>query len=286
MKANLDCIPCFLNQSLEAARMATGDEEVHTEVMKKVMAHLQGVSFGSSPPEISREVHALIKKITGSDDPYKKVKEESNIAAGRLYPGLKEMVERADDPLLAALKLSIAGNVIDFGTSNRFDIRDMIDRMENEGMGDSYPLFKKFLDKTESVVYLGDNAGEVFFDRLLIEKLADMGKEITYVVRANPIINDATVEDAKYAGIDSIAEVIAGDEGQAISAPGTLLSRASPEFMDRFTDADMVISKGQGNYESLSDVTRSMVFLLMVKCPLVARDIGMEVGNPVLKVKE
>ncbi|HHH78001.1 MAG TPA: DUF89 family protein, partial [Thermoplasmatales archaeon] len=237
-------------------------------------------------PEISREVHALIKKITGSDDPYKKVKEESNIAAGRLYPGLKEMVERADDPLLAALKLSIAGNVIDFGTSNRFDIRDMIDRMENEGMGDSYPLFKKFLDKTESVVYLGDNAGEVFFDRLLIEKLADMGKEITYVVRANPIINDATVEDAKYAGIDSIAEVIAGDEGQAISAPGTLLSRVSPEFMDRFTDADMVISKGQGNYESLSDVTRSMVFLLMVKCPLVARDIGMEVGNPVLKVKE
>lgn len=285
MKANLDCIPCFLNQSLEAARMATDDDELHAEVMKGVMFHLQGVSFSSSPPEISREVHALIKRITGSEDPYKRVKGESNAAAKQMYPELKNMVRKSDDPLLTALKFSIAGNVIDFGTSNRFDVRDIIDRMENEGMND-YPVFKKLLEKSEDVVYLGDNAGEVFFDRLLIEEIADMSKKVTYVVRANPIINDVTLEDAEYAGIDRIAEVISGDEGQEISAPGTLLSRASPEFMERFTNADMVISKGQGNYESLSDVNRSMIFLLMVKCPLVAQDIGMEVGNPVLKVKK
>jgi len=265
--------------------MATDDDELHTEVMKRVMLHLQGVSFSSSPPEISREVHALIKRITGSEDPYKRVKEESNAAAKQMYPELKNMVRKSDDPLLTALKFSIAGNVIDFGTSNRFDVRDIIDRMENEGMND-YPVFKKLLEKAEDVVYLGDNAGEIFFDRLLIEEIADMSKKVTYVVRANPIINDVTLEDAEYAGIYRIAEVISGDEGQEISAPGTLLSRASPEFMERFTNADMVISKGQGNYESLSDVNRSMVFLLMVKCPLVAQDMGMEVGNPVLKVKK
>ena len=286
MKANLDCIPCFLNQSLEAARMATDDEELHERVMKEVMAHLQNVSFSRSPPEISMGVHDIIRKITGSDDPYRKVKDKSNEMAKKLYPGMKEMVRNAEEPLLMAIKLSIVGNVIDFGTANRFNVEEMIEKAAEKELGGEYEEFKNALATSKSILYIADNAGEVFFDKLLIEKLAEMGKEIVYAVRANAIINDATKKDAEFAGIDEFAKIIAGDEGQEKSSPGMLLLNASPDFMEYFENSDMVISKGQGNYESLSDVERSIVFLLMVKCPLVAKDIGIEVGTPVLKVKK
>ena len=286
MKANLDCIPCFLNQSLEAARMATDDEELHERVMKEVMAHLQNVSFSRSPPEISMDVHDIIRKITGSDDPYRKVKDKSNEMAKKLYPGMKEMVRNAEEPLLMAIKLSIVGNVIDFGTANRFNVEEMIEKAAEKELGGEYEEFKNALASAKSILYIADNAGEVFFDKLLIEKLAEMGKEIVYSVRANAIINDATKKDAEFAGIDEFAKIIAGDEGQEKSSPGMLLSNASSNFMNYFESSDMVISKGQGNYESLSDVERSIVFLLMVKCPLVAKDIGIEVGTPVLKVKK
>ena len=286
MKANLDCIPCFLNQSLEAARMATDDEELHERVMKEVMAHLQNVSFSRSPPEISMDVHHIIRKITGSDDPYRKVKDKSNEMAKKLYPGMKEMVRNAEEPLLMAIKLSIVGNVIDFGTANRFNVEEMIEKAAEKELGGEYEEFKNALATSKSILYIADNAGEVFFDKLLMEKLAEMGKEIIYAVRANPIINDATKKDAEFAGIDEFAKIIAGDEGQEKSSPGMLLLNASPDFMEYFESSDMVISKGQGNYESLSDVGRGIVFLLMVKCPLVAKDIGIEVGTPVLKVKK
>ncbi len=286
MKSNLECISCFLNQSLEAARMATDDEEVHVRVMRAVMSHLQNASFNNSPPEISREIHDIIRHVAGSEDPYKKVKKLSNDKAEKLYSHLKEMVNEADDPLLTAVKLSIIGNVIDFGTSNRYDVEDMIDKAMDREVGNSYSEFKSKLEKTENILYLADNAGETFFDRLLIAKLADMGKKITYVVKANPIINDATIEDAIYAGIDNFAEIIEGDKGLEKSAPGTILSYTSKDFLNHFKNADTVIAKGQGNYESLSNVDRDMIFLLMVKCPLVANDIGIEVGNLVLKVKE
>jgi len=286
MKANLDCIPCFLNQSLEAARMATDDEEVHERVMKEVMAHLQNVSFSHSPPEISMGVHNIIRKITKSDDPYREVKDKSNEMAKNLYPHLKDMVRNAEDPLLMAIKLSIVGNVIDFGTANRFNVEEMVEMAAEKELGGEYEEFKNALASSKSILYIADNAGEVFFDKLLIEELAEMGKEIIYAVRANPIINDATKEDAKFAGIDKFAKLISGDEGQDKSSPGMLLLNASPDFINYFENSDMVISKGQGNYESLIDVERSMIFLLMVKCPLVAKDIGIEVGTPVLKVKK
>ncbi|KAA0000177.1 MAG: DUF89 family protein [Thermoplasmata archaeon] len=285
MKTYLDCIPCFLKQSLEAARMTTDDQAIHAQVVKEVMKYLQNISFENPPPEISREVHEHIRRITKCKDPYKKVKEQSNAMAEKLYPRLKELVKNADDSLLMAIKLAIIGNVIDFGAANRFNVNDMIDKtIETDFIADAYPQFKEVLDKSKTILYLADNAGEIFFDKVLLEELVSRKKQITYVVRANPIINDATVHDAKMAGIDKIAEVIAGDAGQDISAPGILLKFASKEFLECFRSADMVIAKGQGNYEALSDSEREVFFLLVVKCPLVARDINAEVGKLVLKV--
>ncbi len=286
MKTYLECIPCFIKQSLEAARMATDDERVQTEVLKEVMKHLQNISFTNSPPELSREVHQIIKKITKSEDPYRKVKNQSNEMAEKEYPHLKKLVAESDDPLLMAIKLSIVGNVIDFGTTNRFNVDDMIaNAVKLEFDESSYPQFKKTLEQSGTILFLADNTGEIFFDKLLLEELVAREKQITYVVKANPIINDATVEDAYTAGIDKLARIIDGDSGQKQSAPGMVLSYASKEFLEIFESSDMIISKGQGNYEGLSDVDRDVFFMLVAKCPLVAQDINSEVGKIILRGK-
>ena len=286
MRTYLECMPCFIKQSLEAARMATDDEEVQTKVIKKVMEHLQDISLTSSPPELSRDVHEIIRRITKSKDPYKKVKDQSNEMAQKEYPRLKKLVAESDDSLLMAIKLSIVGNVIDFGAMNRFNVDDMIDNaVKREFDANAYPQFKSVLEQSETILFLADNTGEIFFDKLLLKELVKIQKQITYVVKTNPIINDATVEDANLAGIDKLATIIDGDSGQKQSAPGMVLSYASKEFLEIFKSSDMVISKGQGNYEGLSDVDREVFFLLVVKCPLVAQDISSEVGKLILKVK-
>ena len=271
---------------MEAARMATDDEDAHAEVLREVMKHLQTISFNDSPPELSREVHEIIRNITRSKDPYKKVKNQSNKKAKNQYPHLKKLVSEADDPLLMAIKLAIVGNVIDFGTSNRFNIEDMIDKAVKKDFEDNaYPQFKKSLASSKTILYLADNTGEIFFDKLLLEELAKRGKKVTYVVKANPIINDATREDTKFAEIDKIATIMEGDAGQTQSAPGMVLAYASKEFYNIFESSDMVVSKGQGNYEGLSNVDRDVFFMLVVKCPLVARDIDSEMARLILKAK-
>jgi len=285
MKIHLECIPCFISQSIESARMTRDDKSIHEKVVTEVMKYFQTSSFKKSPPEISRDVHEIIRKITKSKDPYKEVKDLSNDKSKKLYPYLKKIVREADDSLLMAIKLAIIGNVIDFGTSNRFNIEEMIDSIEKKDFNtDAYPRFTDFLKQSKSILYLADNTGEIFFDKLLLEELIKKNIEITYVVKANPIINDATVHDAKFAGIDKLATIIKGDEGQRSSAPGISPLWASNEFLKHFYSSDMVISKGQGNYESLSGCKREIFFFLMIKCPLVAKDIDIEMGKLVLKV--
>ena len=265
--------------------MATKDEAVQEQVMKKVMQFLQTIDFSHSPPEISREVHAIIKQITGVDDPYRTVKQKANEQVKKQLPTLRKLIKEADDPLLMAIKLAIIGNVIDFGAVKRYDVEEMIKNISHKPFNhERYALFKERLEKASSILYLADNTGEVVFDYLLLEQIFSQDREITYVVKSHPIINDATKEDALYAGIDSFATIMEGDDGMSYSSPGMVLRYSSPAFKRALDQADVVISKGQGNYESLSALDREVFFLLMVKCPLVAREIGIEVGTMVLKV--
>ncbi len=287
MKVHLDCIPCFLKQSLEASRMATDNEEVHALVMKEVLKHLESINFEKSPPELSRDVHRIIRTITKTNDPYKKVKDESNEMVKKIFNHLKEKIDKSNDSLIAAIKLAIVGNVIDFGTMNRFNVDDMIEHaLEREFDDRDYPLFKEELQKADTIMYLADNSGEIFFDRLLIEELKKKGKKITYVVKQNPIINDVLTEDTNHAEIDKLASVITYDKGQKISTPGVVMEFASDEFKEKFETSDLIISKGQGNYEGLSSINRRVFFLLVAKCHLVANDIGSNVGKLILKVNK
>ena len=286
MRTHLECIPCFIKQSLEAVRMVTDDEKIHTKVLQEIMKHLQKVSFTDSPPKLSRKVHEIIREITGSKDPYKKVKEKSNELAKKKYSYLKKLVNESDDSLLMATKLSIIGNVIDFGTINRFNVDQMIEFSIKQELDESlYLRYKNTLDHSKTILFLADNAGEIFYDKLLLEEIVKKQKQINFIVKANPIINDALVKDAKFAGIDKIANIIEWDSNQKMSSPGIILSYASKQFLQIYESSDIVLSKGQGNYEGLSNVDREIFFMLVVKCPLVAKDINSDVGKLILKVK-
>jgi len=277
MKTYLDCIPCFFKQALFAARVAIDDEARIKEVLDKVGMLVSEIPLNSSPPETGREVYRTVREVTGVNDPFRDLKAKSIHKALALYPSLKDHLGQANDPLETAVRLAIAGNVIDFGANPDFQLEDDVQGVfEKEPAINHYPRFKKQLARARDIVYLGDNAGETVFDRLLIET---MGQPVTFVVRERPIINDATEEDALASGLGEVATIVSS----GCDAPGTVLGRCSAAFLAHLDKADLIISKGQGNYETLSEEERPIFFLLKVKCPVIARDIGVNVGDIVIK---
>lgn len=229
------------------------------------------------PPDIAESVHRVIRNVTGVRDPYKEVKEKQNQAALSLYPELEERVKRSEDTLLTAAKLAIAGNVIDLGPGHEIEIEKTIERVLAKGLSiDHYERFKEAVTSAETVFFLGDNAGEIVFDKVLLKGLE--GKEITYFVKGGPKLNDAMEEDARSVGIDKIANIDIVSNGEPNNGP----KRDSKEFIERMRAVDLVISKGQGNYEALSG-TANIFFLLIAKCPVIAEDLGVDVGDIILK---
>jgi hypothetical protein len=213
-------------------------------------------------------------------DPYKEIKKKSTETALTLYPSLKNEIKKGQNTLLTAIRIAIAGNVIDFGANSHFNIEQEIDEILRKDFAIcDYEKFKAKLNESNEILYLGDNAGECVFDRVLIE---EMKKPVTYVVRDVPIINDATYEDAVQAGIDRVATIISSGTDE----PGTILETCNPEFKKVYDRAEFIISKGQGNYEALSNERGPIFFLLKVKCHIIANDIGVHKGDIVLKKSE
>jgi len=280
MKSKLECIPCLLKQSLNATGVVTDDPVVQEKVLKSVMTVLQDMPLNKSPPSIAHAVYSIVHDITGCDDPYRSLKAEYNTIAMEMYPCLKGIINKSEDRLFTAIKLAIAGNIIDFGADIQFNIRTTIkDTLTREFAINDYPEFVESLEKSDNILYLADNAGEVVFDRLLIEEINDR-VNIIYAVKKNPIINDATTDDAIFCGIDSLAEIVT-----TADTPGTILERCDPEFVATYRSADMIISKGQGNYESLSEEDGNIFFMLLAKCPVIAADLDVELRGAVLKHK-
>ncbi len=273
MKVNLDCIPCFMRQALEAARMATDNEKLQKDVLRSTATLMVKICYTSKPPELAHKVHSLVRDITGNSDPYKAVKERDNKMALKMYPWLKEIVEESDDRLYTALKLAAAGNIIDYGVNQVFDVEATIkDVLGKEFSINHYDRFKDCLDDAKNIYYLADNAGELVFDRVLIEELGD--RKVTLVVKGGPIINDATLDDVEACGLEGEVEVDFLGNGTPETGP----ERTDPNFLQKLRNADLVLSKGQGNYEGLSS-EEYIFFLLMAKCPLIARDVGVQKGD-------
>ncbi len=260
--------------------MATDDETVHERVLREALAIWHRADLAQSPPAVAQQVHRLIRQITGVEDPYLAVKNEYNAFALRMYPELRERVERSADPFETAVRLAVAANVIDFGVNAGVEqtaVRETILRSLTDPLDASVVRrLREAVARAKEILYLGDNAGEIAFDRLLIEQMPRA--KVTYVVKGSPIINDALMEDAEIAGLTDVVEVI--DNGS--DAPGTILETCSESFRRRFARADLILAKGQGNFESLSDTGKDAFFLLRPKCAVLARHLNCEQGRLVV----
>jgi damage-control phosphatase, subfamily I len=279
MRVHLDCFPCFLRQSIIALRIGTKDELLRERILKSVLPEIQIADMSRPPAYATTFIHRKIRQMLGKD-PFEELKSEYNKIALGLYPSLKKMVGQSKDPLWTATRLAIAGNVIDFGIFTSVDIEGATDKALNSPLAvDDFEIFKKAISNADTIVYLADNAGEIVFDRLLIETLISFGKGVTVVVKGGPVINDSTLKDALESGLTRICQVI--DNGS--DAVGTILALTSSTFQDTFNNAQLVISKGQGNFETLIGIQKNIFFLFQSKCNVVSKELGLSRGSMLLK---
>lgn len=274
MKTSLECLPCFLNQALRVARLQGCSDTQQHKVVAAVAALLPGLDLDQTPPVNAVSVYEAISAVTGCNDPYLDMKREENRRALLHLPHLRQEVLNAPAPLAVAIGFAIAGNVIDYGAAGRFDVEEAFRKSRQMcfAIDHRQELLEAVacLQPGANVLYLADNCGEIVYDSLVIELLAREGFDITVAVKAGAIINDALLEDAQAAGLSAFASIITN----GTACPGTPLPHCSDEFSRRFAQADLVISKGQGNFETLSEVDRDVFFLLTVKCKMVGKHLA------------
>jgi len=271
-----ECIVCRMRQVLDMCKFVDADEAQRQEVLDRVMDILVHRDIYEPSGEIGFMIHNEVKRILDLDDPYQSVKEVSIRKALAIYPRLKKLVRTADNPLKRAVEICIAGNVIDFAPSNSHDIEAAVEEViASEKNHFDWEPFTEVLDQTDSILMLADNAGETVFDRIFIEEL---DKPIKYAVKSEPVSNDAVVEDAVASGLEPLVEIIENGSPMA----GTVLQKCSREFLDLYQNAEMIISKGQANFETLVHEKRRIFFLFKVKCDLLSRKHDIPMNEYVL----
>ena len=290
MNTYLHCIPCLFEQIEKSAAHFNLSDEQAKAIMDDVGSSLKDTPLTASPPERAVILQHMISSLLNTDDPYKEIKKESNEKALELYPIIENMVSQSSHPLSLAIELSCAGNIIDYGVSPEGidvekEIRAIIAHSEKKIAREPSSIFAindfiSTIEKAHSLLFIADNAGEIVFDKLLLETIKTLYPDISIIVavRDTPILNDALIEDAYAVGLDSSARIISS----GVSTPGTVLKFASQEFLDLFYSSDMVISKGQGNFEALSDEPRDIFFLLLTKCEVIAKHVNSHVGDILL----
>ncbi len=280
MKAELACLPCLVRMATEAAERATDDSVLRKNILRRCLAFMSETDFDKTPPELAQGISSIVSSMTGVEDFYLETKAAHTKKALHLIPEMEKIIAESKDPFISGLRLAIAGNIIDLGVKNVISeeeiMHTLVEAMSIPLSGVDPEQFRREVFNAESILYLADNAGETVFDRVFIEQLPQ-GK-VTVAVRGAPAINDATLRDALDAGLDKVAKIVENGSG----APATVLRDCSPEFREIFRQADLIISKGQGNFESLSSVKANIYFLFRVKCDLVKDHTGFSVGSLVL----
>lgn len=279
VKTELACLPCFFGQVARTLKYTGVNGDRGRDILRRVERVIEKASLEDVPARTSTIIHRILREETGLD-PYIQVKNSYNRITLEMLPALRLRAERAEDRLECGVRAAIAGNVIDFGIYESIDLdRALEESFRLPLTGGVYPVFARAVENSRSILYICDNAGEIVFDRILIEVLRDMGKQVTAVVKGSPVINDATLDDARAAGLHDCATVI--DNGN--DGIGTLLEACSPRFLEHYRSADMIISKGQANYETLvQERDERIFFLFKVKCPVVAAFMERSNGDIVL----
>ena len=266
-----DCIVCIMNQTLKTAKLLGCDNETAKRLLDSTAEILRDATLEMTPPQIAKETYAAIARITATPDPLLEAKKEVTQLAEKVNTASIRTLEEA-------VRFAAIGNVIDFGAQRTFDLDETIrSHLSRDFAINDFDTFEKELHDARTFVYIGDNTGEHLFDKRLIEMIVSLYDiKVYYFVRGKPIINDVTVEEARVLG--DVAEIV--DTG--VPTPGYDLRYADTRSRELFETADIVLSKGMGNYESLYDVCdRSVYYLFMVKCDVVARSIRLNVGDMV-----
>lgn len=275
MRTYIECIGCLVKQAVEIAQTNLSNE-LQEEFIRDVLGGLSRFNYSESPPILARNMYSLVRTLTGIHDPYADIKAFYNRKALEMYPYLKKIIRSSKDPVDTALRIAVAGNIIDFGSGTKESIK--VENTVQTALDAAFSIdhvdrLREKIKTATSILYLGDNAGEIVFDRLFIEELG--AHKVIFAARATPIINDATMEDARQVGLTDVCRVVSSGS----EAPGTPLELCTDEFCDIYYSADLVISKGQGNFETLTDPKRSVFFLMMVKCAVISREVGVPVGS-------
>lgn len=281
MKTHFDCLPCIMRQTVDAARFATEDSNLQEKIIRKIITEMVHYDFNESPPYMSQIIHKHVRELSQMADPYREVKHQFTQLGLDLYDELKNIVQASQDPFSTAIKIAIAGNIIDFGVFSEISEEQVHTAIEDclraPLPAETVNNLKQDIARAQSILFLGDNAGETVFDRLFIEQMPL--EKVTYVVKGSPIVNDATMKDAEAAGLTELVRVI--DNGSA--AQGTIIKLCSAEFLDSLRQADLIIAKGQAHYETMSDLELNHIYyLFQAKCAVVADDAGCQMGEMVL----
>ena len=277
---NYECLLCQtkgLNKRMDKFGIAV---EKRNSIVDSLLQYISGIDVENSySPEVTRNILNSLKEFSAIEDPYFKEKNKSNREMLDRYFEFQEQVQNSNDKFDTALRLAIAGNIIDFGPTDKFDVSGTIKRVLNSDFAiDHSQQLKVEIEKANTILYLGDNCGEVVLDKLFLETINH--PNVYFAVRNSPILNDVTEKEALQVGIDKVAKIVSnGDD-----APSTLLHRVSSSFLEIYKSADLIISKGMGNFEGLMTETDNRIFfLLMIKCPVIGEIIGAKNGAFIVK---
>ncbi|HWQ97573.1 MAG TPA: ARMT1-like domain-containing protein [Clostridia bacterium] len=277
MKLQPECVTCIIAQVKNVTNMFGLSERARKAAMDDTNAYLAKANYEGCTPESMGELWQILLGHVGGKDPYSAIKSLCNQEAMKMLPATREKIARAKDPFTVALKYAIAGNLIDYGLEHPVSLEqqnEQIDAIAATAFSiDDSDQLHSALTGAKTMLYLGDNAGEIVFDKLLIEQIKSLypAVAISFVVKGSPVLNDVTLAEANEVGMQEVARVI--DNGDA--SPGTVLPRTSESFREEFAKADVILSKGQGNFESLSGVeNENLFFLFTAKCDTVCVEAG------------
>lgn len=277
------CIPCYIKQVFNTFNLVGIDDQTAQKYIREILLTIASLDPLRTPAENVTVVLHKVNELLGDNDPYHRAKFESNVLALGMLPKLRKKVVCSEDPLNSACKLAAAGNIIDMGILPDFDVdASVLDALATEFAGGDYDVFKRQVDEARQILIIGDNSGEIAFDLLLVEQLSRLGIKIIYAVKDGPILNDATMEDALQVGMQEVANLITNGNNYI----GTILKRCSAEFCQAMLEADVIISKGQANYESLEstiEAGKKTFFVLRAKCPAAAEKLGVKLNDMVLR---
>ena len=278
MSFDLRCIPCIVNQACNVSKLlAEGNKELQLKIVKEVCRTVDDIDITCTAPMVSATIQSIVEKHLGVANPYASIKEKNRTAAEQYLPYVTALMDGSQDKLEFAIRAAILGNIIDLGANPKFDIEHEINRLTSNNIDLSMlPRFKDNLKYAELVLYIGDNYEEALFDTFLLTEL--LPRKVVFAVRSKPVLNDITLADAKRIGLHTICTVI--ESGSTIA--GTDLGNSTREFLQLYEKADIVVAKGQGNYETLMDETRPLYFIFKVKCEVIAERSGYPVGHGVL----